>query len=1316
MDEFHDDDIEQIAIIGMAGRFPGANNVDQFWQNLREGRECTTQFSEEDLLERGVTKEEFSHPDYVKSGLVLENIDLFDAAFFGYTAKQAEIMDPQQRIFLEIAWEALENAGCNPDTYNGAIGVFGGAGGNDYRKRIAADFNSVTSDIAPFQVMIANDPDFLTTRVAYSLNLKGPSFSLQTACSTSLVAVHVACQHLLMYQCDVALAGGVSIRLPQGVGYRYREGMIWSPDGHCRAFAADSGGTLLGRGAGIVVLKRLSEAIAERDTVYAVIKGSAINNDGALKVGFTAPSVDGQASVISMAQGISGVSPETISYVEAHGTGTPLGDPIEIQALTQAFRLKTTAKNYCAIGSVKTNIGHLDQAAGVAGLIKTVLSLKNMEIPPSLHCKEPNPNIDFPNSPFFVNTELTDWQSDKGPRRAGVSSFGIGGTNAHVILEEAPALQDASDSRSWQVLLLSARTETGVGRAATNLAAYLQNNSKLNLADAAYTLQVGRKHFDYRWAAVCKDKEQAVSFLTEAVGPVHSLEGETRKTDIIFMFSGQGSQYVGMGEGIYRSEHVFREQVDYCAEVLMPLIASDIREILFPRPDKATEATELINQTRITQPALFVIEYCLAKLLESWGITPKAMVGHSIGEYVAACLAGVFSLKDALTLVARRGKMMQDLDSGSMLAVPLSEKELVSLLPSGLSVAVINGPGMTVISGKETEIVGFKEKIEEDRGLECRILHTSHAFHSYMMEPIVEEFAKAVSSFALSEPQIPFVSNVSGTWISNEEATSPQYWASHLRQPVRFSPCINTLLRDRSRLFVEVGPGQVLVNLTKLHPESKDCLVLPITRRPVERKDDLAVLLNSLGKLWSEGVSVDWSAFGHRELRQKIPLPTYPFEWKKYWLDSQVGWQDATQVLPDGVTGLSGDVETASKHHVKDDDSRKVHIPSYERPDLLTKYREPASEAEKFIAGIWQQELGFSRIGVDDSFFELGGDSLLAVRVMDRIITESGRHVPLEVLANGQTIRALAKSLGIENDFNPNWTSLVLLREGTDKTRPKLFIPHGINGNVHWGYVHIIKHIDQEQPIYGFSVPAGKVFETFSEMASYYIKEMKELQPEGPYCLAGYCYSGALAYEIACQLVAAGDDVSFLGLIESWPTNTSYGKIKVTPAYAVRFIANVPFFVHDFLKMDLKGMRLSITNKFKRVRRLIKLKINTLLHRQEEASDTANYILFDEMFDINELKDPERYHLMENNLKLQREHFPVPCNLKAEVFRAKRQSLFSPHDPAMGWKELALNGVTTHVISGSHRLVPTEPYAQELSHLLSIRMRKAIGLSFQEEE
>ena len=1313
MGDVYEDDIEQVAIIGMAGRFPGAKNIDQFWRNLREGKESIAHFSDQELLDRGVPEEEFSHPDYVKSGLVLENIDLFDADFFGYTGKQAEIMDPQQRIFLEVAWEALENAGCNPDTYKGAIGVFAGAGGNDYRKGIAADYSSVTSDIEPFQTMIANDPDYLTTRVAYHLNLKGPCLTLQTACSTSLVAVHIACQHLLMYQSDVALAGGVSIRLPQGVGYRYREGMIWSPDGHCRAFADDSGGTLLGRGAAVVVLKRLSDAIKERDTIYAVIKGSAVNNDGASKVGFTAPSVDGQVDAVVTAQEVSGVSPGTISYIEAHGTGTPLGDPIEIQALTQAFGPKAGAKKYCAIGSVKTNIGHLDQAAGIAGLIKTALALYNKEIPPSLHCKAYNPNIDFANSPFYVNTELTDWQSEKGPRRAGVSSFGIGGTNAHVVLEEAPVLQATSDSRPWQLLLLSAKTETGVGRAAANLAAYLQDNPKLELADVAYTLQKGRKHFDCRKAVACKDMAQAVTFLRAAADPVDLREGEIRNPDIVFMFSGQGSQYVGMGEGIYKTEHLFREQVDYCAEILRPLIGTDLREILFPRPDKVADAKEVINQTGIAQPALFVIEYCLAKLLESWGVTPKAMVGHSIGEYVAACLAGVFTLEDALTLVAGRGKMMQDLDPGSMLAVPLSEKELVALLPPDLSVAVVNGPDLTVVSGEKNVINAFNERMAEERGLECRVLHTSHAFHSHMMDPIVEQFADLVNSIKRNKAKIPFLSNVSGTWISDEQATSANYWANHLRRTVRFAPCVKTLLNEGMQTFVEVGPGQVLVNLVRLCPEANGCLLLPTTRRPVERKDDAALLFSCLGELWSAGVTVAWSDFGDRELRQKIPLPTYPFARKRFWLDPQPARVHPTSIVSGDRNELSNEVQGPKNDVMETGDSEKISTPLYDRPDLKTKYREPSNEAEKFVAGIWRQELGFSSIGVDDNFFELGGDSLLAVRVMDRIIIESGKHIPLEVLEHGQTIRFLAKSLTAGNDFNPNWTSLVLLREGTDETRPKLFIPHGINGNVHWGYLYITKHIDQEQPIYGFSVPAGKVFETFSEMASCYIKEMKELQPEGPYCLAGYCYSGALAYEIACQLTSAGDEVSFLGLIESWPTNTSYGKITLSPGYVWRFLHNIPFFVHDFLKMDMKSMRLSITNKLKRYRRLAKLKIDSLLGRQEEGAAKADHILFDEMFDINELRDPERYHIMENNLKLQREHYPRPCRVRAEVFRARRQSLFSPHDPAMGWKELALKGITSHVIPGSHRLVPMEPHAQELSKLLSVRLRKAIGLSSQ---
>lgn len=1113
MSDIQDTEIEQIAVIGMACRFPEAGNIDEFWKNLCDGKESVTQFSDEELLNRGVTLEELSHPDYVKSGVVLNNIDLFDAEFFGYTARQAEIMDPQQRIFLEVAWEALENAGCNPETYDGSIGVIGGTGGNDYRKRIGDDLNSIGANLGSFQSMISNDPDYLTTRVAYTLNLDGPCYTLQTACSTSLVAVHVACQNLLMYQCDVVLAGGVSIRLPQGVGYRYQEGMIWSQNGQCRAFDSESRGIMLGRGAGIVVLKRLSEALEEGDHIYAVLKASAVNNDGAIKVGFTAPSVDGQAAVISMAQELADISPETISYVETHGTGTPLGDPIEVEALTKVFHTKTIAKNSCAIGSVKTNIGHLDAAAGVAALIKTALSLKNQKLPPSLNFKKPNPNIDFANSPFYVNTELRDWKSDNGPLRAGVSSFGIGGTNAHIVMEESPRQTKIHSDNPWQLLLLSAKYEEGVGKAATNLARYLQDNPEMNLADVAYTLQAGRKHFEYKYPIVCKDVEQAVELLSGKIRPIHTDKQERQDSRVAFMFSGQGSQYVSMCEELYKVEPVFRKEVDCCLGILNPLLEIDLFDVLFPNPEGVSKAKELINQTRITQPALFVIEYSLAKLMESWGIIPEAMVGHSIGEYVAACLAGVFTLEDALTLVVKRGKMMQELSPGSMLAVPLSESDVIPLLPTGVSVAVINGPAMTVVSGTKEVIADFKEKLAQDHEIEGRIILTSHAFHSYMMDPIVDKFADAVALLSLNEPQIPFVSNVSGTWITKEEATSPKYWASHLRKPVRFYSCVDTLLVNGSKLLIEVGPGQVLTNLAKQHPASKDCLVLSTTRRPVERKNDVAVLYDFIGNLWAGGKSINLTTCLRNESNRKVPLPTYPFKQIRHWI-------------------------TVTEHKPSHRDNTSQEFLSSTETDHLEVETQSILRArndlEMQVSEIFVDLLGVQKIDVRHSFFDMGGDSLLAVRLLGdlRLLCEA-EEITLADVFEKPSVEELATL--IEKGGGRVQSKILPLNKGAGSQR--IYFVVGIHI-----YRNLAEELSSIAKCYGVYLPIevglfGTDSDTsdwaVSDLATAYCEEISKHSNGEPISLVGISFGGVVAYEIARQLTQAGQTVQLLTMLDS---------------------------------------------------------------------------------------------------------------------------------------------------------------------------------------
>ena len=919
--------LDGIAVIGMAGRFPGARNIDELWRNLCEGVESISFFSDQELLEAGVDPALLDMPNYIRARGALGDAELFDAAFFGHSPRVAELMDPQHRLFLECAWAALENAGYDPERYTGRVGVYAGESMNTYLLNNLYWQIRMVASVDSLQAAIGNDKDSLTSEVSYKLNLKGPSVTIQSSSSTSLVAVHQACQSLLNYECDLALAGGVSIHFPEKAGYLYQEGGATSRDGHCRAFDARAQGFVNGHGAGVVVLKRLEEAVADRDEILAVVKGSAVNNDGALKVSYMAPSVDGQAEVIALAQALAGVSPESISYVEAHGTATPIGDPIEIAALTQAFRAGTDKKQFCAIGSIKTNIGHLDTAAGVAGLIKTVLALKHRQIPPSLHFEQPNPQIDFVNSPFYVNAKLVPWDTSGAPRRAGVSSFGMGGTNAHVVLEEAPPASAGAESRPWQLLVLSAKTASALDAATANLATYLRQmsgtlysqrnilddtapqSSVLSpqssvLADVAYTLQLGRRPFSHRRALVCSDRDDAIAAL-EARDPerVFSEFHEPGDRPVAFLFSGQGAQYAGMAAGLYQDEPVFREHVDQCAELLIPRLGVDLRDLLYPSDSRIEDgrwrmedrssilhppsSTLDLDQTQYAQPALFVVEYALARLWMEWGVRPQAMIGHSIGEYVAACLAGVFTLEDALALVARRGRLMQEMPGGAMLAVPLPEQQLRPLLDAQLAVAAINGPALCVVAGPAEAIARLERQLAQ-QGLDCRRLHTSHAFHSAMMDPIVGLFAEQVRAVDLQPPQLPYVSNVTGTWIMAAQATDPDYWARHLRQPVRFADGLRELLREPERVLLEVGPGQSLCTLARQHPDrTAGQAVLPSLRHPHDRQPDGAFLFTTLGKLWLAGVALDGAGLYAHEQRRRVPLPSYPFERQRYWITPQ---------------------------------------------------------------------------------------------------------------------------------------------------------------------------------------------------------------------------------------------------------------------------------------------------------------------------------------------------------------------------------------------------------------------------------------------
>ncbi|NEQ47691.1 MAG: acyltransferase domain-containing protein [Leptolyngbya sp. SIOISBB] len=953
----------EIAIIGMAGRFPGAASVDEFWELLREGREAIAHLDAQTLRQQGVDESLLNDPQYVNAGGVLAGVDQFDAAFFGYSPREAELLDPQQRLFLQCAWEALETAGYDTESYDGSVGIYGGAGMNGYLFNLYANAH-IRESISPYELFLASDKDFLTTRVSYKLNLQGPSLDIQTACSSSLVAVHTACQSLLSGECDIALAGGVAVSKQQG--YRYQDGGIYSPDGHCRAFDAQAQGTVGGNGVGIVVLKRLEDALKDGDTIDAVIKGSAVNNDGAMKVSYTAPRIDSQAAAIRSAQLMAEVAPDSITYIEAHGTGTALGDPIEIAALTQAFRQETEQPGFCAIGSVKTNIGHLDAAAGIASLIKTVLALKHQQIPASLHFQQPNPQINFEHSPFYVNTALTDWPSGPQSRRAGVSSFGIGGTNVHVVLEEGPEGKGnreqgtgnreelATNSQppithdQWletdidlpaQLLLLSAKSEAALEAATANLTAYLERQPRPDLADIAYTLQVGRRPFNHRRVLVCQSGLDAIAQLQTCNYLTHTAPEST--PSVVFMFPGQGSQHPGMAQQLYDQAPVFRATLDQCAAILAAE-GIDLLAVLYgkkaegtgeqgtgnreaePRTNSQERITKnelLLHQTAYAQPALFAVEYALAQLWLSWGMRPEAFMGHSLGEYVAACLAGVFSLEDGLRLVALRGRLMQQCPTGAMLSVALPETELRSLLSEDVVIAAVNGPELCAVSGTEAAIAAFQSLLDA-KNIPCQRLQTSHGFHSPLMEPMLEPYRLAVQQVALQPPQIPFISNVTGTWISSEAATNPDYWVQQARQPVQFAAGLETVRREMSAMLLEVGPGTALSTLAKradavtLPPKSPNAgglqsdippniggpggptstsikaekmqtptpVILSSLPHPKSPKSAPAHLLETLGQLWVQGIRVNWPQL-HQNPRRRVPLPTYPFEPQRYWVE-----------------------------------------------------------------------------------------------------------------------------------------------------------------------------------------------------------------------------------------------------------------------------------------------------------------------------------------------------------------------------------------------------------------------------------------------
>lgn len=993
----------EIAIIGISCRFPGAENKEQFWNNLLNGHESVTFFTDEELLKSGVSIEQINNPNYVKANNVLKDSKCFDASFFGYTPNEALLMDPQSRVFHETVWNALEDAGYVPDEYKGRIGLYSGSSPN-FLWEGKVYLSGKGEQFGHFGSLQLCDKDFMPTRISYSLDLRGPSMAVYTACSTSLVSVHLACRSLLNGDCNMAVAGGVTIFDKPNQGYLFQEGMIYSPDGHCRAFDKDAAGTLGGEGAGAVVLKRLQNAINDNDPIYAIIKSTAINNDGRRKAGYTAPGSNGQADVIKLAHSLAKIKAEDISFIETHGTGTNIGDPIEIEGLRKAFN--TSKTGYCAIGALKTNIGHLDSASGVAGLIKTALVLKNKKIPPTLHFKEANPNLGLGESPFYINTDVIELKSsNEAPAIAGVSSFGIGGTNAHAVLQEYNNHESVSSLKPLHLILLSAKSPSALHNKIKQLHEYLLNNEKTSIADIAFTLQSGRASMPYQTQFICSDandlKEKLITYSLEPK-KISISKNRMEIGSLIFTFSGQGSQYINMGIGLYTHEVVFKKELDNCFDILKQITNIEFKDILYPQND-INEAVNKINEFTYTSPIKFSFDYSLAKYMMSIGVIPKAMVGHSFGEYTVACLAGVMSLQDALELVVLRGRLMHSLPDGAMLSVPLSASDIIERLNDKLSLAAVNSTSQCIVSGASDHIKAFKNTLEKE-GIDSVILRVPRAGHSYMVDAILDEFEQKVQTIKFNSPQMPYVSSLTGNWIGTDEVKSSKYWTRHLRETVRFDDATTELLKLDNPIFIQVGSDRSLESFIRQNKSGSELVnILSLIKHPKDEIDEYYFFLERLGKLWTLNVKVDWTGYYNDEKRSRLNLPAYPFDRHKY--------------------DISYDIAQRSGQSIESlvDDEGFGADENYDTLLLDSEYIAPTDQTEQHLAEIWCKLLGYKKIGINDNFFELGGDSLKATLMSGEIFKRFNTRLSIKTIIKGATIRQIAVNIkGQKHDIYSN--------------------------------------------------------------------------------------------------------------------------------------------------------------------------------------------------------------------------------------------------------------------------------------------------------
>lgn len=1124
---------DKIAVIGISCRFPGAKNKDEYWKNLLEAKETIKFFTEEELSKTEYDFENLkTNSDYIKARGIINDVDMFDADFFGMNPKEAAFTDPQQRVWLETAWEALEDAGCDPFRFKGAIGVFAGSYINTYLlNNILRDRSRLENYIRlrgseSYQILTSNEVSFLPTKTAYKFNLHGPAINVQTACSTSLVAISQACQSLFSYESDVCLAGGVCIVIPQETGYLSQAGAIQSPDGKCRPFDIRGNGTVFSNGAGIVVLKRAEDAVRDRDVIYALVSGWALNNDGNDKVSYTAPSVEGQASAIMMAQSFAGISPEQIGYIEAHGTATQLGDPIELTALHKAFSAKTNKKQFCGIGSVKSNIGHTDAAAGVASFIKACLSVYNKTIPATLNFSQPNPHFDFRNSPFFVQDKTSKWESSQ-PLIIGVSSFGIGGTNSHVLVEEPPDNKDlVRNSGKWpELLLLSAKKESALIARKNDLINYINNNSGITLSDVAFTLRTGRSHMPYRSFAVADNTLASDSFC-------QTIKSDDQLKGIAFMFPGQGAQYTGMGKSLYQTNDHFRQIADQCFNIFNSETGLDLKEILYNEADGET-SDKLLLSTEITQPALFITEYALACIYSDLGIRPDFMIGHSIGEYAAACLSGVFDLNSAFKIVIRRGQLMKRMPSGAMMAVRTTKERLSSLNSRLFEIAAYNSENQFTISIKPDDVDKVRSVLTENE-IRHIPLNTSHAFHSSAFDPILDEFRSYVEQFERKEPVIPFISCLTGDFITPPQAMSGLYWARQLRNTVLFRDGISKIASVKDVLFLEVGPDTHLSGFVRQNNDvrNKDAIVSSLGKK--DKVGEKEKVITSLGYIWSNGINLNFNALTVEQAK-KIHLPVYPFQRERYWYD----------FMP--VKEMLDEIPVVQQVYPV---SHKV---------LIDELKEIIGQS----VGLSKQE-----IKEDQSFESLGLDSLSLASLAQDIDKKYKIKVEFrQLISELTTVEKLSRAIKEEIlRSNPERTDKsrnngrlnnLVTYQPLGKKHP-FFVLHGERADR-----FLPEYLGNEQPYYGYLHPGSdgeKInFRSVEEMAQAYLDQLLSVRSRGPVFLGGYSFGGILAFEMAVRMKKMGMEVPFIILFDTYACDRAYripDYLLLPPRKVLNFVRN----------------------------------------------------------------------------------------------------------------------------------------------------------------